>query len=331
MTLRDFAAKKATEIRRDGFAYAASTGLKEVASKASVPVSNYRATPIWAADWDVCLVLDACRWDLWCEVAPAYNLPLSSGWSVGSASVEWINNTFADRHHEDWGSAGYVTANPHTAKKPGFGPFTDESVYPLSSRGLRYLDEVWVDQWHVDEYETVRPEIVTERGMFAWKNRLQLGIDRLVVHYMQPHIPFRNHGGWSRGWKNTLAFGDTLMEQGEKDDWEKLRDGDIPLSEFWDAYADNLRWVLENVAEWLARTDAQILVTSDHGNAKGEWGLWGHPPGSPCSVLRKVPWAVVDGDATQQIDPQPRGDPPVIAGIEAEQNVEEQLAALGYT
>jgi len=332
MTLRDFVSKKKRELREDGVTHAVKTGVQEAAVKTLLPLADRHATPIWAAEWDVCLVLDACRWDLWCEVLqerdddPLYRQLLSaneSRWSVGSASVEWINETFADEYREHWRDTAYVTGNPHTAKTSDFGRYTDASVYPLQQRGLPYLDEVWADQWHVDEYETVRPDTMTDRAMFAYQTH-----DRVLVHYMQPHIPFKDYTHWSEGWKNTLAFGENPMHTEKKGDWEKLRDGEIPRDEFWQAYKGNLRWVLEEVRRWCRETDARVLVTSDHGNAMGEWGMWGHPPGSPLQVLREVPWVVIDGWGDGPVEVDPPGDPPATAAEDP--NVSERLAALGY-
>jgi len=310
--------------------HAGKTGLQEGIAKASMPYAKYRARPIWDSDADVILVLDACRYDLWMDtVAPDLQSWTESAYSVGSASVEWLNQTFADKYRESWQSAGYVTGNPHTAKDGGTQyNWRDASVYPLKERGLAYLDEVWRDQWDVDGIETVTPERMTERGIWAWNNRERYGMDTLVVHYMQPHIPFRN-GEWTDGWKNTLAFGEPENNPNKKDTWRKLRDGDIPETEFWEAYADNLNWVLEEISRWQLAVDGKILITSDHGNAAGEWGQWGHPVASSNPVLRKVPWAMLEthGDG---IEASPSGNPPVTDGVGDVETVNDRLEALGY-
>lgn len=336
MSLKDFAAKKKRQIRTEGVSHAVWTAAQEVAVKSARPYARHKARPIWADEWDVCLVLDACRWDLWKEVVlpkwdaiPAVDTPrlTKSHYSVGSASVEWINETFADSHESHWKRTGYVTGNPHTARTPEFSKqFADESVYPLQGRGLPYLDEVWADQWG-EGFETVPPGPMTERGFYAWNNRERYGFDKLIVHYMQPHIPFRQ-SDWSDGWRNTLAFGENPMHMDRKGDWEKLRDGEIDITEFWNAYKDNLLWVLEEVNRWIEETNARILITSDHGNAKGEWGFWGHPPGNPLPCLRKVPWVIVDGVGDNKMEVEVPGTPPVNAGQDP--NVQERLEALGY-
>lgn len=327
MTLTDFITKKQAEITEHGVTYAGKTAIQEASAKALAPISDYRSTPIWAVDWDICLVLDATRYDLWKEVAPEYNLPTNSAYSVGSASVEWINNTFSDQYQSEWVETAHVTANPHTGHPSDFSQHTSDSVYPLRERGLPYLDEVWVDQWHTQEgLKTVVPERVTDRAMYAWNT--QHSFDRLLVHYMQPHIPFRTHPEWSPGWSNKLQFGKPLAQYGKKDDWMKLKAGLIDEDELWDAYKDNLRWVLDEVQRWIETTDATILITADHGNAMGEFGIYGHPPKSGVPELRKVPFVTVEGNGNKAIKYRLNAEPPVWSEHDPGRN--EQLEALGY-
>ena len=324
MSLHDFARKKRTELREQGPAHALWSTTQELRSKLATPYARHRATPIWAANADVVLVLDGLRYDTWSRVIDVeLATKTEPRYSLGSASVEWINETFADRFESSWSRAGYVTGNPHSAKDGGHR-WRDVSVYPLKDRGIAYLDEVWRDQWHIDEYETVRPEIMTERGLYAYKNA---DVDSLVVHYMQPHVPFRSLSE-TGGWKNTLAFGESDADK--KDDWFKLRDGEIPAKDFWCAYRDNLRWVLNEVERWQSIVDGKILVTSDHGNAAGEWGQWGHPPGSGNPALRKVPWVLLEGDGKEMGAINPPGDPPVTEGVGDVDGVNDRLEALGY-
>jgi hypothetical protein len=150
--------------------------------------------------------------------------------------------------------------------------------------------------------------------------------DRLVVHYMQPHMPFRMFPEWFDGWGGASNFG-SVSEQLDTDIWHKLRDGQLGEREFWQAYRDNLRWVLDEVRRWVEHVDGRILITSDHGNAKGEWGLWSHPPGMASPQLRWVPWILVNGKGWG-VEYDVVGEPPVVGA--GETDTEEQLRALGY-
>lgn len=335
MSLYDFLRKQPTLVKNHGIRGTIGLSVGEALMKGAKPYARYKSKPIWNDEWDVCLVLDACRYDLWEEVAWMYPYLTPKGsrhdyseWSVGSASPEWISETFKDEYQEHWENTGYVTANPFSGKRGVELETLNESVYPLCDRGLPYLDEVWRDQWPLsDEIETVDPTVLTERGLWAWENR---EIDHLIVHYMQPHTPFKKRPEWSDGWNTTGVFGEPNKNDNTKDDWHKVRDGEIPEDEFWNAYAANLEWVLKEVQRWKRFINGRILVTSDHGNAMGEWHQWGHPPNSANPSLRNVPWVLVEGDGSIDPDPEPEGSPPVIGGVEPNSDVEAKLKALGY-
>lgn len=284
---------------------------------------------IWDDDWDVCLVLDSCRIDLFREVAPEYDwLPetIPSAWSAGGASPEWIAETFKPAFQDEHRQTAYVTANAFTGKEPD-GNYRREDVYPLATKtDLAYLDEAWATHWDTSEkMESISPTRMTERGLYAYQNA---SVDRTVVHYMQPHIPFRTHLEWFDGWGGADKFGEPKKHPDKKDAWLKVRDDDIQLNSFWEGYKDNLRWGLEQVARWVEHTDATILITSDHGNETGEWGQWGHTPGSQVQTVREVPWVIVEGENDSGYQPNIDGDVPVQS--QAESNVDGQLKALGY-
>lgn len=299
MSLSAFLAKEHALLRDGEFRHACREATGDAWNKAMLAYGKQiKATPIWSADWDVCLVLDGCRADTFERVLSTragereYLPPVDTRWSVGSASPEWIYETFRDRYRDHWGRAGYVTANPFSGKHGGERPYVHPSVYPLRERGLAHLDEVWRYQWQGStDAETVAPGDVTDRALSAWDRRDELGVDRLVVHYMQPHIPFRRRTAWSPGWE-LERFG---HDGKPRDDWKQLRDGELDPVEFRAAYEDNLRWVLAEVDRWRELTDARVLVTSDHGNAMGEWGQWGHPAGCANPAMRRVPWVRFEG------------------------------------
>jgi len=345
MSLSDFFEKKNREIRTHGPLHASKTAFQEVAIKSLNPLIGPLSTPIWESDAQIILVLDACRYDLWAETVGAENGLVKSmqrysdslalarntdaAYSVGSASPEWISNTFADEYEQHWADTAYVTANPFSGKRPVSNSFRDASVYPLRERGLPYLDEVWVDEWDTGEIESVHAETLTDRALWAWDRRESLGFNRMVVHYMQPHVPFRSKPEWSDGWANKSVFGSESDPQ-KKSEWQKLKDGEIEHSDLWNAYQDNLEWVLQEVKRWYLSTDATILVTSDHGNAIGELGQWGHPAGVANPWVRKVPWVELEGVDKQPIDSALDVDPPTHAGKEADSDVNKRLEALGY-
>ncbi|SEQ94230.1 alkaline phosphatase family protein [Natrinema salaciae] len=330
------------------------------------------ATPIWEREWDVCCVLDGCRLDLMNEVAAAGHpaLPdddaVDSLWSVGSQSAEWMDRTFAPEHREEMARTAYVTGNPFSSQSCEHILVTSDEVLPLSVDDFAVFHEAWRDDWVDDDISTIPPEPLTDAAIAIWRAREELGVDRVLVHYMQPHAPFRSRPGWFFGSADIEHWGqftddasagdeadfdpealsaeerealEALAAAEEEDDggdamndpWIKLRNGDLSFDAVWAAYRDNLEWVLDDLARLLANCDGTVAMTSDHGNAIGEFGVWSHPPGTPVPSLRRVPWVVREGrdrgtcDAALPDGVRTDGDPDADGD-----DIESRLEALGY-
>jgi hypothetical protein len=176
------------------------------------------------------------------------------------------------------------------------------------------LDEVWrygreADSWLVD------PELVTERALAHVGRR---DVERVLVHYTVPHAPFRHaYDRYSLGTEGDERESSTV--------WDGLEAGAFDEREVWKDYGRNLLLGLDQVAELVDRTEGRILVTSDHGNLLGEYGLYGHPRGVAYPELRRVPWAWAVGRGADGDLPawEPASEPGTAT-------VEDNLAALGY-
>lgn len=252
---------------------------------------------IWEKEWDILCILDACRADTFREYFPNAD----SYWSVGSTSRTWVSRTFDRRSHE---SVAYVSANPYAAQldPERFGYFHLEPVAETAA-GI----------------ETVAPEVLRDRAVTAWRNRGSLGIDRLIIHFMQPHVPFRSRPEWFSAFAGTDSWGSSI--------WQDVRHGEISRDEFLEAYADNLRWVLEDGVYPLEElVTARVAVSADHGNAIGEWGLYGHHESVVVPAARTVPWTTflaetsLDEFAEVELENRSLDD----------EELAQQLEALGY-
>lgn len=289
-------------------------------------------TPIYdRTDWDVCLVLDGCRVDAFeavvCETDWLDDAGMTSIRSAGSMSPEWIDETFHDGYARERARTMYVTGNPFTGKDsrtPGV-PMLRNDTLPLGADDFALLEELWRTDWNDEMGVSMPPQALTDHAIAAWRQREQFAAEQLVVHYMQPHVPFRSRPEWFQG-RDTDAFG-TGDDVGQKDHWHQVRDGELPKDEFWEAYLDNLTWVLEHVRTCAQNMDARIAITSDHGNGMGEGGVWSHPPGCMVPAVRRVPWLVVDGtdEETHTPDVELGKTEDVEMG-----DIDERLAALGY-
>lgn len=139
--------------------------------------------------------------------------------------------------------------------------------------------------------------------------------DRIITHYTQPHLPYVGTS-YHEGREPTEV---------ENRGYELLEEGQSSRDEVYDAYKETLRWVLDDVEELLENIDAEkVVITSDHGEAFGEWKAYGHPEGFPHPAVRKVPWV-----ETTAKDEHTR-EPDIEIDSSVETDVEEHLRDLGY-
>ncbi|MFC4356333.1 hypothetical protein ACFO0N_00050 [Halobium salinum] len=310
MTLRDWVDETRTRFREEGVAAASRESAYELYLGGFRRLSPFYpgGENVFDREWDVLLVLDACRVDLLRQVAALGGYPFLDRpgelVSVGSSSIEWLSRTFDEDHREAARETAYVTGNPFSQRV-------------LSEADLHVLDEVWRYGWD-DERGTIPARALTDRAVATHR---EFGPDRMIVHYMQPHfpsVPDPLTGGMNA---ETLGEG-----KGWEDPWEKLRRGELSFERVWRSYARNLEYVLDDVALLLRSLDAdRVVITADHGNAAGEWGVYGHPK-VPIPVLRNVPWyetsARDDGEYEPELERPERGG--------TEEGVEDKLSALGY-
>lgn len=269
---------------------------------------------IYDRSWDALLILDGCRADVFRGVAPEFDFLDSPDThrSPGSTSYEWMERTFTDEHAEAIQKTVHVSANPFTHQ------YLDADRFAL-------LDEVWRDGWD-EEMGIVPARTVTDRAIRAGREHVGPD-DRLLVHYMQPHFP-----SVPRPIDGDSATLDEWRD-GREMAWQGLRRGEFTRREVWRAYTENLRYVLGEVEILLENLDAdRVVITADHGNAAGEWGVYGHP-NVPLNVLREVPWFVTSATDRHTRDPEiaPADHETAPADHDTSPAVEERLAALGYT
>ena len=162
----------------------------------------------------------------------------------------------------------YVTANPQV------DVFVRDSFYKVIS--------VWKYSWD-NELNTVLPQTVVD---YALEAKERFPDKRLIIHFIQPHYPFIKDP--------EIKF----------EDWKK---GRISLDEIYKAYKRNLEAVIPYAFQLAKALDGKSVITSDHGEAFGEWALpfpvkvvthlnYIHIP-----VLVKVPWLVFESEERREI------------------------------
>lgn len=281
-----------------------------------LPVSR-EGTQIWDREWDVLILLDACRYDLMGEVASEYEWidDVGEHTSVASMSYEFIEKSFVDEYADEMQETALVSANP----------FTQE--FPLGQK-FAYLDEVWRHSWDSD-LGIVLADTVVDAAIHAWRRRGDHGANRMIVWMMQPHVPFVNHPDICKGYDGDEVgqWGGPDASRDDYSPWEQVQFGMLDEEVVWEAYRDNLRYALNSVETLRTSITAdQVVISSDHGNCVGEFGLYGHPPYTPIDALHRVPWvrttAEDDGTYTPEYNPSPTHS--------GEDHRDKQLEALGY-
>ncbi len=298
----------------------------------TLPISSRfnLGTNVFEREWDALLVLDACRVDALREVASEYEFieEVGSIRSVGSATAEWVANTFIEKYRDQ--IAGTALVASHGA---GHWVLSDDSPAIYNAAANRVVSKSAIGQvTHWDVVDTsdfllvdpiyeyaldnplsglTRPETVTDRAIAVGR---EADWDRLIVHYKPPHAPYTAKA----------LQEDRSLYYHEESPWKALRNGES-REKVWESYLDELRWGLDSIAPLLENLDAdRVVITADHGEAFGEWGIYSHPIGVPHPVLTRVPWVETSAVDTGTVEPE------VDTEASTEESVRNQLEKLGY-
>ena len=271
-------------------------------------IDRYLYTPLLArnlfdTDWDLAIVLDACRYDTADQRVPMHSIELEqpeSAISVGSHSIDWMRQTFAHPSSDTLSNIAYITGNPHTE-----GHLNND---------IGLLDEVWRYGWDTDA-GTIHPRPITDRAIEIGRSKSP---ERMIVHYMQPHLPPLHEPDYS-----TAGF-EVTGKWIQASPWERLRENQLEPERVIESYEKNLDSVLDEVSLLLSNIDSEkVIVTADHGNYLGERGRWGHPRGHIHDAVRRVPWFTTKSsdEGTREPDQYNR---------RKEISIDARLGALGY-
>lgn len=265
----------------------------------------------WNREWDILCILDACRVDLFNNACGDYDwLPSADETetltSTGSTSREWMQAIFNEKYQKEMTETAYITGNLFAEHAD-----TDSLAY-FDIHRPRLLEKKGI--------YTVPPQELTDSAIQYWRHKDE-SVDRLIIHYMQPHTPFRSKPEWF----DTEADMAGNLRTGWGQGFAELRDGKYTREEFVEAYRDNLDWVLTEVNRLRQNAEGKLALSADHGNGLGEWGVYGHPEGVNIASVREVPFATVEATDTDSCEPEPRAQLE-----EINEDVSEHLRRLGY-
>ncbi|MBD3155767.1 MAG: hypothetical protein GF368_03875 [Candidatus Aenigmarchaeota archaeon] len=243
-----------------------------------------RGLKVLKKNWDVLIVLDACRYDIFKEVCREKKIKgeLHRVSSVGSSTIEWVKKNF----ETDCSDIVYYSSNPYVSKYLIRKTFGKRKFYDIIP--------VWDFGWD-EELKTVPPEKVNEAFFKYCKD--YPSEKKAIIHYMQPHHPFiadkESMKLIQEGWKFAREERKG-REIRKKTIWDKIRKGDIPIEVAFRSYKKNLELVLDSIEDLSRKIEGKIVITSDHGNCFGEKGLLEHPYGVHINELKDVPWFILE-------------------------------------
>lgn len=272
------------------------------------------------ADWDVLLLLDAARYDIMSEVAT--DLPsIERKVTRAVGSLEFMEYQYMGRQLHD---TVYVTSNPYVSR------IESDVFYAVDDSPLQ-------EHWD-PERGTVYPSDVSRVAKQAAE---EYPDKRLVVHYMQPHLPPIGPTGDRLHEEFSLLGYHPNRGDDEGEDprtegmnlFSACRQGLVSNEDLRTTYRESLEIVFDEAKEVAEAITGRAVVSADHGEHLGERLLPGFPElyshGNPVLSPEQcfVPWAVLkDGDRREVTTERPREEDRI-----DEVRANRQLRALGYT
>ncbi len=217
-------------------------------------------------DWDVLIILDACRWDYLVKIMPSAEKVISPGGTTGI----WLKATFPDFY-----PLIYISAMPWISK-------SDVADY-IGLDHFNDVIEVWRFGWD-DELKVTLPQAIVK----AYLERAHMG--RMVVHFGQPHLPYigdppLNYGADKEGHVRLL---------------HDLYSGKVDVGQLREAYFGNVKLAWKYAKMVIDSSKGKkLVVTADHGERLME--PYATPPyighgRELCPQLVEVPWVVIERD-----------------------------------
>lgn len=255
-------------------------------------------------DWDNLVILDACRYDMFQDISDIEG-ELNGVISKGSTTGEFLQRNF---NKECYPSCIYISANPHVQNYS-----VDKKFFSRK--------RLWETHWHND-LGTVHPTDVVSQSI---KIAERYPNKRYIIHFIQPHYPFIGDTGKDIKHRSMTGDGKLSNERELSSVWEALENGDVSKKKVWKAYRENLSLTLPHIEDLLDELGGKTVVTSDHGNVLGRWGVYGHPGRKFLEELVRVPWLEIDTDDRRRIE---AGE--LKESTSTDSTVEDRLADLGY-
>lgn len=306
MSIQDFASQYQRATSKYGLFSGSRMAVEKALERTLIQVGqkvNYGTKPL-EKDWDILIILDACRADLFEEFAPQHPLSekfetTSSIYSCASTSSEWFKKAFGEATDADPENVHYISANPFSRCVDSSRFYEMTELWQFVDRGCHHCP----------------PDAVTSETLRIYE---ESDANQFVIHYLPPHAPFLHC-------PDKYRIDDPVWKSSH-DVWLGLQSGEFDKEDIWNDYGKNLLAALDEVEILVSHLSGKIAITADHANGIGEFGVYGHAPYSPVPAVKRVPWVTLSGMRNEYDANQFEK----LSAGEIDSDSEEQLAALGY-
>jgi len=259
-------------------------------------------------EWDIAIILDACRYDTFQEVYRRYLPPGRLEKRIGASdTLDWLHSVF-----------GKETACDNIVYVSGHPGINGKGVVWISFNANEKFCKVY-DAWFTGWDWKIGTTLPSEVVKTAFQARKEYPDKKMIIHFVQPHFPYRKAPCPStysdlKGVKGNPKL-DYLAQKlfrvlginfsrFRTSYWTIRKILNLKcedLNEFYwrnytvealrKLYRDNLEWALDYVKTIVKEFNySKIVVTSDHGEAFGENGEFFHLYKTKNPVVRLVPY-----------------------------------------
>lgn len=265
-------------------------------------------------DWDILIILDACRYDIFKEMSQEIlgKNKVEKMISPATQTVEWLDKTFKD---QDFSDVIYISSNPFVNSK---GITAEQGGYSFNGKGsFKKIVNVWDTGWNPN-ISTVHPLDVNKASIVSMDLNPK---SRHIIHYMQPHSPYIFYGGLKTHMHPVQNMQKNLNPGTEFSFLSKIANKFLSQETIWrigkglgrqptwdlgklwfkygregieKGYKEDLKLVLNHVKNLIKLyPKKKIVITADHGERLGEKGNYGHG-GKRDKAVIEIPWLEFD-------------------------------------
>ena len=229
------------------------------------------------------IILDACRYDFF--------YPLVSSYFTGEVKAVKSEGTFLP-----WWIPAFLEMLPRENTRI-FRATSRIKPHDLSLEGFLHSHTNTVELIELRPEESATDLVVHPKDVSA--KVLEVGLaPRTIVWYMQPHFPWIPYPQISQKLMRLFMVYEFMPAT-------KIRKykGMINKNQVIKCYTGNLLLVLREVYRLIKKLDEEynifsrfkVVITADHGELLGEYGLFFHPPDYDLPQLKIIPWMEVHG------------------------------------